>query len=263
MKRNLKINDICTFLETNYPLSLSSDFDLGKVGLTFGSRKLDFTGCLLSLDLNIDVVKDAIEKGCNLIITHHPYIFRPITQIKYDTELAEVIKLMLVNNISLYSMHTCYDVCENGVNDCLSNMLGLTDIKHECDDICVNSLMRYGKCDLTFKELINKVKEIFELDSVRYVGELDKPIKRVGIVGGSGGHERDVNNAIRYGLDCYISGEFTLSSGQIAKSNDICIIEVPHGIEKFSLYPLKEELSKQFDKPFIVTNINTDPFKTI
>lgn len=263
MKKVIKIGDVCSFLETNFPLNLSSDFDFGKVGLAFGSRTIAFTGCLLALDLNIDVVNDAISKGCNLIITHHPYLFRPISQIKYDTELASVIRLMLVNNISLYSMHTCYDVCNNGVNDILSSMLGLTDIKHECDEICPNSLMRYGKCDMTFNELINKVKSTFNLDMVRYVGDLNKHIERVGIVGGSGGHERDVNNAIRFNLDCYISGEFSLSSGQIAKSNDICIIEVPHGIEKYSLYPLKETLKDKFGDLFTVTDINTDPFKSI
>lgn len=260
----MKIGSVVEYLLNNYPLEYASDFDSGKLGLVLGSKNIELTNVLLTLDLNSDVVDDAINKNCNLIIAHHPYFFHPISKINYDSEQGLTIKKMMMNNISLYCMHTNFDVLDGGVNDTLTRILELDDVKIINSIVGKDNFLRYGnlKEKMPLSQLINYVEEKFNLPVIRYVGRLDKIINTVGIVGGGGGSERDTLIASNY-CDCYISGEFRLSSGQIAKSVGLTLIEVNHGVEKLSMISLKEELKKYFDCEINITDVNTDPFNTL
>lgn len=257
----MKVGCIVDYLLKKYPLEYASDFDSGKLGLVIGSKNIELTNVMLALDLNLDVVNDAINKGCNLIIAHHPYFFHPITKINYDSEQGQVIRKMIMNNINLYCMHTNFDVLDGGINDTLTKLLKLENVQIINGEVGKDNFLRYGNLSspMTLDRLIDYVKECFELTDVKYIGRLDKVIKTVGIIGGGGGSERDVL-AASFKCDCYISGEFRLSSGQLAKSIGLSLIEVNHGVEKLSMYPLKEELDKEFLVDTIVTNVNTDPF---
>lgn len=257
----MKIGNVVDYLMTKYPLEYASDFDSGKLGLVFGSKNIDLTNIMLTLDLNLQVVTNAIENNCNLIIAHHPYFFHPITRINYDSEQGQVIKKMISNNICLYCMHTNFDCLDGGVNDTLTKILELEEVEIINGEAGKDNFLRYGRLpnSMLLSKLISYVKDKFNLDGVRYVGDLNKRISTVGIIGGGGGSEKDTLTASRY-CDCYISGEFRLSSGQVARSYGLTLIEVNHGVEKLSMYPLKEELDDLFNVNSIVTNINTDPF---
>lgn len=260
----MKIGSVVEYLLNKYPLEYASDFDSGKLGLILGSKNIELTNILLTLDLNSDVVDDAISKNCNLIIAHHPYFFHPVSKINYDSEQGVTIKKMMINNISLYCMHTNFDVLDGGVNDTLTKLLELDDVKVVNSTVGKDNFLRYGnlKEKKSLGQLINFVEERFDLPVVRYVGRLDKVIKTVGIVGGGGGSERDTLIASNY-CDCYISGEFRLSSGQLAKSVGLTLIEVNHGVEKLSMFSLKKELENNFNCDINVTDVNTDPFSTL
>lgn len=261
----MKISDVCEYLNVRFPKELAEDFDQNSIGLTIGSPDIEVTKILFTLDVTKEVVHDAISRGCNLIISHHQFLFAPIHKILYDDEKGEIIKLMIEYNLSLYSMHTNLDVASGGVNDCLAEMLGLSDLKIINDEVKKGNYLRYGNIsEMTLEELAQNVKEIFNLNGVRVLGDLDKRIKRVGIVGGSGAHVSDIYTAKSVNCDCYITGEVRLSSSQLASFLGLCMIEVNHGVEKFVFSYLKEELEKTFESRYdyqqeiLITKVQTD-----
>lgn len=258
----MKVKEINDYLLEKYPLSFADDFDNGKLGLVFGSQNNDVTKILYSLDLTLEVVEEAIDNKCELIVAHHPYFFHPISKINYDNEQGRIIKKMLEHNLNLFCMHTNFDVADGGVNDTLTKLLKLNEVKVVNDVVGKQNYLRYGKLpvSMSLDELIEYVKKNFHIDFVRYVGKTDKKIKTIGIIGGSGGSERDVTLAMINHCDCYISGEFRLSSGQLAKSYGMTLIEVPHGIEKLSLLPLQRKIEEELGISGIISKIDTDPF---
>ncbi|WP_172369274.1 Nif3-like dinuclear metal center hexameric protein [Sporosarcina jiandibaonis] len=99
------------------------------VGLHIGQLNRTVEKVLVTLDVNEAVIDEAIEVGANLIIAHHPPIFRPLKNIATDTPQGKVIEKCIKNDISVYSAHTNLDVAPGGVNDLLAARLGLKETK--------------------------------------------------------------------------------------------------------------------------------------
>lgn len=262
------VRDVCNYLNNRFPKETAEEFDYPRIGLIIGSENIEVKNILLTLDLNYEVVNKAIKKGCNMIIAHHPYLFEPLYRILFDSEKGKVIELMFKHQISLYVMHTNLDVGENGVNDCLARKLELENI------VAINSYeqgsyLRVGETNTTLKKLANKVKDKFDLSGVRVLGDLNRDIRKVGIVGGSGGKVLDIIKAKQAGCDCYITGEIHLNCSQFAEEIGLCLIEVNHGVEKFVFDSLEEELEENLKSEFnfknkIYTNLcETDKMITI
>ncbi len=257
----MNVKSILKYLEQRFPYELASTFDKGKIGLVIGSEDMNVSGVMCSLDVTTEVVNDAIKQNCNLIITHHPFLFVPISKINPNDDKGKVIYQLIQNNIALISMHTNMDLGYNGVADTLANLYDLKNSNLGQD----NCFVRYGDIDeISFKDLVVKTKDIFSLNGVRYVGELNRPIKRVAIVGGSGGQEEEMMIAINNNCDCYITGELKHHLGIFAKHYNLCLIEVNHGIEKVVFDNLIIDLKKHFsDVTFEYSSYDTDLFKYI
>lgn len=114
-------------LESYAPTYLAEKWD--NVGLLIGSRKQSVNKVLCALDINLGVIEEAIAKQVDCIITHHPFIFKPLARIDFDTPRGEMIRLLIQHNIAVYSMHTNWDIASGGINDILSNLLGLKEAK--------------------------------------------------------------------------------------------------------------------------------------
>ncbi len=264
------VKDVKKYLDERFPIENACEFDQNCVGLCVGNENCEVSNILLSLDLNLDVLNDAISKNCNLIITHHPFLFNHIQKVLFNTEKGHIIELMAKNNISLYSMHTNLDVAKGGVNDILADMLGIKDIKIINNEASKDNFLRYGNInEVSLKELALKVKDTFKLSGVRVLGDLDKKIRTIGVVGGSGAHNSDIYNAIKCGCDCYITGEVHLNNNQFADYYGLSLIEVNHGVEKFVFNYLIKEFKDKFKKLYnfnneiIITSIETDKMITL
>lgn len=257
----MKIKKVIEYLDECFPSENASDFDVGKIGLTIGDENIDLKNIILTLDLNYEVVCEAIENDVNLIISHHPFLFNPITKIHFNSEKGKIIRLMFKHNLSLYSMHTNFDVGKNGINDTLAKIL---DLKNIVGKVEKDEFLRYGEINsLPLKEFVELVKKRFNLNSVRVVGDLNKRVNKVGIVGGSGSDE--VFNALKVGCDCLITGEVKLHLAQYASYHGLALIEVNHGVEKIGLKTIRKELEKRLQgkKKVYITKINTDPLINI
>ncbi len=119
------VKDITNILEEFAPLNYAEDFD--NVGLLVGSPTLEVSGVLVTLDTLENVIDEAIEKKCNLIISFHPIVFGGLKKITGATYVERVVIKAIQNNIAIYSMHTALDNNTQGVNAKICDVLGLTN----------------------------------------------------------------------------------------------------------------------------------------
>ncbi|MYL46600.1 Nif3-like dinuclear metal center hexameric protein [Virgibacillus halodenitrificans] len=123
MKTSLNNSDIFRMMEEWAPKSLAYDWD--RVGIQVGSFNAKVKKIMVTLDVLESVVDEAIAEGVDLIIAHHPLLFKPIKQLNFDDPKGRVIKKLMQHNITVYAAHTNLDAAEGGVNDMLSDALGL------------------------------------------------------------------------------------------------------------------------------------------
>ncbi|WP_265443661.1 Nif3-like dinuclear metal center hexameric protein [Acetivibrio straminisolvens] len=125
---SIKAREIIKYMEELAPKSLAEDYD--NVGLLVGNRESLIERILVCLDVNSKTVDEAISKKADLIISHHPVIFKGIKRINEDDPKGSIIYRLIKNDIGVYSAHTNLDVAHEGVNNYLSSLLGLTDISN-------------------------------------------------------------------------------------------------------------------------------------
>jgi len=123
----MKIRDITNCIEEFAPLTYAEDFD--NVGLLVGDFNQPVTGVLVTLDTLENVVDEAIEKKCNLIVSFHPIIFSGLKKLNGKTYVERVVLKAIKNNIAIYAMHTALDNCFQGVNAKICEVLGLKNKK--------------------------------------------------------------------------------------------------------------------------------------
>lgn len=255
-KRTIK--DVCNYLDKLYPSELAWELDLPRIGFILGNSNNLITKSLLTLDVTGEVIDEAINLGANLIITHHPFIFNPIYKIDFKTVIGQNIKKLIENDIAIYALHTNFDVGVDGVADMLANFLELKDIvgSNEAD-----SYLRVGKVTKKpLESILKEIKDKLKLEGLKYARSDSSDVEVVGIMGGSGGNDHYVEEALKAGVDLYISSEFKLSSIQNAVNNGMSIVEINHGVEKLALESLVESLTK-FGVKTIISKVQTDPFK--
>ena len=119
----MTVKHITDFLENKYPLSLQESYD--NCGLTYGYKQTEIKGVLISLDVTEKIVEEAIRKNCNLIISHHPVIFKGLKRINGSNMSERVIELCIKNEIALYAIHTNIDNHKEGVNKRIADKMGV------------------------------------------------------------------------------------------------------------------------------------------
>ena len=123
----IKIKDIVQYLESWAPPLLQEDYD--NSGLIVGDRDAGLNGTLISLDCTEQVVEDAIKKNCNLIVAHHPIVFRGLTKITGSNYVERTIIKAIKHDIAIYAIHTNLDNINTGVNAKVAQMLGLHNVE--------------------------------------------------------------------------------------------------------------------------------------
>ena len=123
----MRVIEVIRIINDWMPTSIAEDFD--NVGLIVGDPESEVSSILVTLDTTEDVVEEAIERGCNMVVSYHPIIFNGLKQITSNSNYVEksVIKAVK-NNISVYSIHTSLDNHPNGISYILSDLIGLKNI---------------------------------------------------------------------------------------------------------------------------------------
>ncbi len=123
----MKLKAITQFLEHQFPLSLQESYD--NSGLLIGNLEMEITGVLICLDSIEKIVDEAIEKSCNLIIAHHPIIFKGLKKMTESNYIERVVSKCIKNDIALYAIHTNLDNHFEGVNKEIANRIGLKNLR--------------------------------------------------------------------------------------------------------------------------------------
>ena len=255
----VKLDKIAEFLNTFAPNCLAEDYD--NVGLLIGNRDKEINKVLITLDVDETVVGDAVDKCCELVISHHPLIFKPLKRVVSDDATSRAVIELIKNDISLISVHTNFDGVKSGLCDLFLDKIADTKDRCAIEGDSENGSGRIAQLKQTTKlcEILKRVKDEFTQDMLRYVGNPDMLIEKIGVCNGGGADF--IYSAKEAGCDVFISGDFKYHHARFAYENNMALIEVPHYYEEimFCQYA-KELLEKEFAKniEICVTDKNID-----
>lgn len=256
-----KVNDIIKVMEKIAPPYLKEDFD--NVGLMVGDRDKCVKRVLLALDCTLKVIEEAKEKNIDLIITHHPLIFRKPNNITTDTLQGKKIIELIKNDISLYSSHTNLDSVENGLNHTIVSILGFNDStileKNMKDDNAGLGRLVSLNEEITLEELVNKIKGALNISNLRVVKGNNK-VSKVAVINGSG--QDFIGKAVALGADCIVTGDTTYHFASDYKEMGISILDVGHfASEQIIFFNVMERLKEKFkDIEIVASKVEEDPF---
>lgn len=235
----VKCSDIINIMEEYANPNLAEDWD--NVGLMVGDENRTISKILVALDIDDKIIDEAIEKKCDMIITHHPFIFKGIKSIKASDTLGNRIIKLIKNNICVFSAHTNLDIAINGTSDTFAKLLNLEKISNlfEKDNSLVG-LGRVGQLEETMplSELIESVKNILKLKNLVVCGDLDTPVKKIGICTGAGSEVDFMLQAISKGCDVYITGDIKYHNSQVANDLGLCLIDATHYASEAIIVPV-------------------------
>lgn len=248
------VGDILEYLSELAPLGTAESYD--NVGLLVGGADEEVTGVCCCVDITHEVIKEASEKGANLIISHHPVIFEGLKSIPTWNPVVELIQ----QNIAAIAMHTNFDVAPNGVNETLVELL-----EFECSGYLDG---KYGAvCDMplffTPKALAEHCKAKLDLDCVKFSARdaEKKSLSRVAVCCG-GGVDRDIMRLARENnVDAIISGDIKHNFWIEAENCGISLIDAGHfGTEKAAAHSLAKLITLQFNEvPIFNAECEKDP----
>ena len=255
------VNDVIKEMESLAPSYLKEDFD--NVGLMVGDRNKSVNKVLLALDCTLKVIEEAKREKVDLIITHHPLIFRKPSNITTDTLQGKKIIELIKNDISLYSSHTNLDSSENGLNNTIVSILGFKDSAILEKNKSVNSagLGRIVNLDREIKleSLIAQVKTKLNISNLRVVKGNNK-VSKIAIINGSG--QDFIAKAVKLGVDTVITGDTTYHFASDYKEMGINILDVGHfSSEQIVFFNVMKQIESKFkDIVFIESKVEEDPF---
>lgn len=265
----LKVKNIDHIMERFAPAMLKEDYD--NVGLMVGDCESQVTKILIALDCTMDVICEAKDKGCNLILTHHPLLFVKPKNITTDTLVGKKIIELIKSGINVYASHTNLDSAQGGLNDIVTELLGFNKYKIiepsiDCDE-CHSGIGRLVLLDEPIKlvDLCENVKRTLNTEFIRFVGSDNDLIKTIAIINGSGEDFFDVS--VKMGADCIITGDTKYHHVSDLKEENIALIDAGHFATEW--IPLKifgEKLKKQliedgYDNEVIISLNTHDPYK--
>ncbi|MDO4178803.1 MAG: Nif3-like dinuclear metal center hexameric protein [Phascolarctobacterium sp.] len=230
------VQDICSIMESFAPTKLAMDWD--NVGLMLGKKDREVKKILLALDLTQEVVDQALASEVQMIITHHPAIFKKISHVTDEQWQQSLLLTLAEHKIAVYSAHTNYDCALEGVNDCLANKLGLINIKTLEDE---TGLGREGLVESTnLFDFACKVKRILACDYVTYA-DAHKNVQRVAVCGGAGGEL--ISLCLAKGVDTLVTGDIKYHTAQDAVFQGLNIVDAGHqATERIAIEYLRARL---------------------
>lgn len=229
----IRLSEIIEELEALAPPELKESWD--NVGLMVGDEKQRIQNVYVCLDITSENVQKAVDFGADLIISHHPLIFKPLSRIVESDVTGGIIRTLISNNISAYSMHTNFDKADGGMNDLLATKLGLENIRKFTPDECVNQygdpqddIGRVGSLEypMPLEAFVEHVKSVLSCHSIKYMGNLSETVQTVALCSGSGGS--GIYTAYHSGADAYVTADLDHHDAQTACEIGLNIIDAGH-----------------------------------
>jgi dinuclear metal center YbgI/SA1388 family protein len=243
------------------------------VGLLVGNPEAETSTILLGLDPDLRLLDEALARGADTVITHHPCIFHPLSTIITTSPAGIFLEKALTHKINCIACHTNLDHAANGVSDALAWALGLTSIVPLRPGIILETgptgLGRLGNLDppLSGPAFINRLLRVLQLDTIQIAGKLPELIKTVALCAGSGSELAET--ARSQGADLYLSAEIKHHTARWAEACDFCVIDGSHyGTEQPVLPILQRQIQKLADAnnwplEILVSQTQQHPFASV
>lgn len=253
-----KLREIIAALERLAPLKLQDEWD--NSGLQVGFPDAEISRVLVCLDITEAIVEDAVAKKCNLIVSHHPLLFKPLRQVSDSTYQQRCVVKALAGGVSIYSAHTSLDNAPGGVNHKIASLLGLQNLRwlstRDGEDAgagLIGELLQPER-DADF---LARVKCSFGVQCLRHSALDGREIRRVALCGGAGAFL--LRDAIRAGADCYLSGEFHYHD--YFENGGVLLAELGHyQSEQYTQDLLQDYLQTNCpDVEVVKTDLDTNP----
>jgi dinuclear metal center YbgI/SA1388 family protein len=262
----IKVTNIIAALEQIAPLPLQESYD--NAGLQVGLTEVEVSGALLCLDVTEPVLQEALERGCNMVIAHHPLLFRGVKHLGDDTLVERCLRFAVKHDIAIYAAHTNLDSVAGGVNYKIAEKLGLQSVElihpktHRTAD---GREQMYGSGVVarlpepgSAEAFLHRVKEVFGVHTLFHNALLERPIGTVAICGGAG--DFLLNDAVALGADAFLTGEMHYHQ-YFGYEQKIQIGVLGHyQSEKFVTELFRDALHRQFPELLLCeTNVVTNP----
>ncbi len=223
-----QLKDILLLLEELAPIRFAETWD--NPGLQVGDCSQEIESILLALDPTITAMEYASVRHSQLLLTHHPLVFSPINRVDMDIYPGNVIVEAVKRGVSIVAMHTNLDVAPGGINDILSELFDLsnTEVLKEIPGEDLAGLGRIGDLPtpITLSGFIKEIQRVFDTEKIGVVGLDDALIRRIAIVGGSGGDM--VSLAHDKGADLLLTGDVRHHQALEALSRGIALVDAGH-----------------------------------
>lgn len=240
-ENTLTVRDVIEVLEEFAPTALAEEWD--SVGLQVGNPEQTCRTVAIGLDVTHATLETALSQEADLIICHHPLLFRPPPAIRFDKPQGHLIQQLCEAKISCYAMHTNLDSTVGGLNDHLATILNLIEVDSliarppqtppSFQDKVVG-LGRVGRLKKpgTLAQLARQIDEALSPESLRIIGHEHGEVQRVAVCTGSGGSL--VHDAIKSGADCFVTGDVKYHQALDAEAAGMYILDVGHYASEIS-----------------------------
>ena len=249
-----KVLDIIAPIEAVAPKELQESYD--NVGLQCGDMRQEVDRVLTCIDITEAVIDEAIAQGCQMVVSHHPLIFRGVKNLVPDNSyIHRTLIKAIKNDIALYCAHTNLDNAIGGVNYKIADVLGMTDVEPMTEGGVIGTLAQ----SLSPIDFIQTVKEKFQAELVcSNIGEyINKEIKRVALCGGSGAEF--IADAEALEADAFLTGE--IKYHDYFDHPTLLLVEAGHyETEQYTKELLRDIITKQLPEvEIVISKVRTNP----
>lgn len=253
----MTVREIYEMLSDRIPEDLREEWDNDGI-MCCADDLASVNRVLVTLDVTEEIVDYAIDNGFDLIVSHHPLVFKPINSIDPENHIARKLIKLIKAGVSVISLHTRADKVRGGVNDCLARMLGLMDVEVFGDD-CLGRI-GHLECETSLEEFAMRLKSALGIEKV-IVSDAYNPVYSVALVGGDG--KGYINEAIEMGADTYLSGRIGYNTMEEAAEMGINLIEAGHYATEFPVTKFFSNLLLKIDPRLTVEIVGSYVLRTI
>jgi dinuclear metal center YbgI/SA1388 family protein len=240
------VADIEAYLHQFAPPERAAEWD--NVGLILGERACPVSRILTCLTVTPEVVDEAIATGVQLIVTHHPVLFRPVKKLDDSTPEGRMVLALVKNGVAVYSPHTAFDNCRGGINDLLAERFGLQNVRalRPSD----NETWGEGRVGglpkpVLLGEWAAQARLILRSGPVQVVGDPEKPISKIAIACGAAGEF--LEDALEYQADAFLTGEMRFHDYLAASCRGLALVLPGHfATERLGALAMAETLAREW-----------------
>jgi dinuclear metal center YbgI/SA1388 family protein len=251
----MKLNDLVKELNQKLRLDLMDSDDFG--GIQFGNMNQEINNVLVGLEITSDLVKQAIEQNIDLIVVHHPFIYKPIQNFEQNNYRTVLLSELIKKDIAVYVAHSPIDKHPNGINEYIAELIGLSNIiKLTSTQYGVKGELNH---EITIEQLSELIKSDLKLDHIKIIGQ-KKKIRKIAIIAGDG-DKYTIKTLKNENVDIVLTGDIYYHTAIDIEQENLVAIDFGHNVEKFVVDVFEQLLSQITGIKICKSDYAKTPFK--